>query len=114
MNGRPPIKSLRALVGELIIVRSPSLCLDDMTRVRLHRVEPEGIWIESQEFTDETMKRCNIATSERTLLQFVPFARIDYIFGSVPGTCLSEEAFGISEEPKAKEGGSYGSETESQ
>jgi hypothetical protein len=114
MNGRPPIKSLRALVGELIIVRSASLCLDDMTRVRLHRVEPEGIWIESQAFTDETMKRCNIATSETTLLQFVPFARIDYIVGSFPGVSLSEEAFGISEQREPEERGNHGNETEAQ
>ena len=95
MNGRLSIKPLRSLVGEIIIIRSAVLDPDDMTRVRLHRVEREGIWIESQVFTDEIMRRCNIATSETTLLKFVPFARIDYIVGSVRGTSLSEEAFGL-------------------
>lgn len=87
----------RSLVGEIIIIRSAVLDPDEMTRVRLHRVVREGIWIESQAFTDEIMRRCNTANSITTLLQFIPFARIDYIVGSIRAICLSEEEFGVSD-----------------
>ena len=50
-----------------------------MIRVRLHAVEPEGVWVESQAFTEKMMDRCGVATSISTLLMFIPFARIDYV-----------------------------------
>lgn len=98
MSKRISARALRSLVGETIIIRSSVLDPNDMTRVRLHRVESEGIWIESQAFTDEVMERCNTATSVSTLVQFIPFARIDYIVGSVRAVSLSERAFGLTEE----------------
>lgn len=92
------VKPLRSMVGQMIIVRSPVLHEDDMIRVRLHAVEPEGVWVESQAFTEKMMDRCGVATSISTLLMFIPFARIDYVVGSIRAVSLSEEALGLSED----------------
>ena len=90
-------KSLRSLVGEVVIIRSSVINPDDMARVKLHRVDPEGVWVESQAFTDTIMERCNTATSETTLIQFIPFARVDFIVASIDGVSISEEALGLDE-----------------
>lgn len=92
------VKPLRSMVGQMIIVRSSVLHEDDMIRVRLHAVEPEGVWVESQAFTEKMMDRCGVATSISTLLMFIPFARIDYVVGSIRAVSLSEEALGLSED----------------
>lgn len=93
-----PLKSLRRLVGEIVIIRSSVVDPNDMSHVKLHQVDQEGVWIESQAFTDAMMQRCNLATSESTLIQFIPFARIDFIVASIDGTSLSTRAFGLSQD----------------
>jgi hypothetical protein len=46
------MRSLKSMVGEMIIVRIPALNQDEMSLVKLHGVEANGLWIESQDFTD--------------------------------------------------------------
>lgn len=41
------ITSLKNLVGQMVIARIPAINADDMRRVRLHAVEPTGVWVES-------------------------------------------------------------------
>ncbi len=95
MSKQSSARSLRSMVGEIVIARIPALNADEMTMVKLHKVEATGIWIESQGFTDAMMKKCNLATSVTTLLLFVPFHRIEYIVGSIRTLSLSEKALGL-------------------
>ncbi len=92
------MRSLKSMVGEMIIVRIPALNRDEMSLVKLHGVEANGLWIESQEFTDAMMKKCNLATSVTTTVLFVPFSSIDFVVGSRRSLALSEAAFGLTGE----------------
>jgi hypothetical protein len=83
------------MVGKVIIARIPALDAKEMSRVKLHGVEANGIWIESQGFTDAMMQKCHLATPVTTLLLFVPFHRIEFIVGSIHELSLSEKAFGL-------------------
>jgi hypothetical protein len=92
------MRPLKSLVGEMIIVRIPILDPEEMSLVRLHGVDANGIWIECQDFTDALMTRCHLASSVTTPLLFVPFARIEFILGAVRALSLSETAFGLAED----------------
>ena len=87
--------TLASMVGKVIIARIPALNAKEMSLVKLHGIEPNGIWIESQDFTDAMMNRCKLTASRTTLLLFVPFHNIKYIVGSIDALSLSEAALGL-------------------
>lgn len=89
------MRQLKTMVGEMIIVRIPILDPEEMSLVRLHGVDENGLWIESQTFTESMMKKYQIASSKTTPLIFVPFARIEFVLGSLRALALSESAFGL-------------------
>jgi len=91
------MRSLKSMVGEMIILRVPALESEEMSLVKLHSVEASGIWIESQDFTDAMMKKMQLSASATTLILFVPFQSIEFIVGSKNSLCLSERAFGLSD-----------------
>lgn len=91
------MRSLKSMVGEMIILRVPVLDREEMSLVKLHAVESSGIWIESQDFTDAMMKKLQLTASSTTLVLFVPFQSIEFIVGSKNSLCLSEKAFGLSD-----------------
>ena len=92
------MRSLNSMVGEMIIVRIAALDQEEMSLVKLHGVDANGIWIESQKFTDAMMKKCHLASSVTTPVLFVPFHSIEFILGSLRSLSLSETAFGLSED----------------
>ena len=77
------------------MVRIPLLDTDGMILVKLHGVEAQGIWIESQEFTNRLMERFHFVSSRTTPLVFVPFDKVDLIIGSLDSLSLSEPALGL-------------------
>ena len=91
------MRSLKSMVGEMIILRVPALESEEMSLVKLHSVEASGIWIESQDFTDAMMKKMQLTASATTLILFVPFHSIEFIVGSKNSLSLSERAFGLSD-----------------
>ncbi len=91
------IRCLKSMEGECIIARIRAFD-DDLVLVRLHRVEPHGIWIEHQDFTNQMMRRFGMASSTTTLVLFVPFASIDFVVGAVHALSLSEDALGLNDE----------------
>lgn len=92
------MRSLKNMVGEMIIVRIAALDPEEMSLVKLHAVEPVGVWIECQDFTDAMMQKCHLSTSITTPVLFVPFTSIEFILGSLRSLSLSETAFGLSGE----------------
>jgi hypothetical protein len=91
------VRSLKSMVGEMIILRVPVLEPEEMSLVKLHAVEANGIWIESQDFTDAMMKKLQLTASATTLILFIPFQSVEFIIGSKNSLCLSEKAFGLSD-----------------
>ena len=91
------MRSLKSMIGEMIVARIPALDTDDMSLVKLHGVEANGIWIESHDFTQSMMNRCDLAISETTTILFVPFSSVEYIVDAYRSTSISEFAFGVTE-----------------
>lgn len=91
------MRSLKSMIGEMIILRVPVLDPGEMSLVKLHAVESSGIWIESQDLTDAMMKKLQLTASSTTLVLFVPFQSVEFIVGSKNSLCLSEKAFGLSD-----------------
>ena len=89
------MRSLANMIGEVIVVRIPLLDTDGMILVKLHGIEAQGIWIESQEFTNQLMEKFRFVSSRTTPLVFVPFDKVDFIIGSLDSLSLSESAFGL-------------------
>jgi hypothetical protein len=89
------MRSLASMIGEVIIVRIPVFDADGMMLVKLHGIEAQGIWVESQDFTNELMEKFHFSSSRTTPLVFVPFAKLDFIIASVDSLSLSESAFGL-------------------
>jgi hypothetical protein len=83
------------MIGEVIIVRIPLLD-EGMMLVKLHGIEAHGIWIESQNLTNQLMEKFQSSSSRTTPLVFVPFDKVDFIIAALDSLSLSEPAFGIS------------------
>ena len=89
------MRTLQNMIGEVIITRIPVLDADGLTLVKLLAIEAHGIWVESQDFTDELMQKFQVSSSRTTPIVFVPFHKIDFIIGSLDSLSLSEPAFGL-------------------
>lgn len=89
------LRDFDEMVGKMIVARIPSLDQENMVTVQLHKVEANGIWVESQEFNDEILERVGMAASLRGLVLFIPFSSIDFIVSSMSSPALSEAAFGV-------------------
>ena len=89
------MRTLQSMIGEVIIARIPLLDADGMMLLKLHGVETNGIWVESQDFTNELMEKFHFFSSRTTPLVFLPFDKIDFIIASLDSLSLSERAFGI-------------------
>lgn len=89
------MRTLASMIGEVIIARIPLLDAEGMELVKLHGVEANGIWIESQQFTDRLMERFHLSSSRTTPLVFIPFDKVDFIIGAMDSLSLSEQAFGL-------------------
>jgi hypothetical protein len=86
------------MIEEVIIVRIPLLDADGMMLVKLHGIEAHGVWVESQDFTNQLMEKFHFVSSRTTPLVFVPFDKVDFIIASRDSLSLSESGFGISRE----------------
>ena len=88
------MRSLASMIGEVVIVRIPLLD-EGMMLVKLHGIEANGIWVESQDFTNQLMEKFHFSCSRTTPLVFVPFDKADFIIGSLDSLSLSEPALGL-------------------
>jgi hypothetical protein len=89
------MRSLASMIGDVIIVRIPLLDADGMMFVKLHGIEANGLWVESQDFTNQLMERFRFSSSCTTPLVFIPFDKIDFVIASLDSLSLSEPAFGL-------------------
>lgn len=89
------MRNLASFIGEVIVARIPLLDTDGMMLVKLHGIEAHGIWIESQDFTNQLMEKFHFSSSRTTPLVFVPFDKVDFIIAGLESLSLSEPAFGL-------------------
>jgi hypothetical protein len=89
------VKTLAERIGEQILVRSNVLHAEQPQIVTLRGVKFGGIWVESQEMTNDLLARVGAPSSPATPVMFLPFAQILWILASYPGQSLQEKAFGL-------------------
>jgi hypothetical protein len=82
-------------VGQTLLIRCIPIDEERPTVVKLIDVEAGGIWIESQKVTDHWLAELKIASSPKTLVWFLPYAKISWILGSEDYPALSEKALGV-------------------
>jgi hypothetical protein len=71
---------LAQFFNRTILVCIPSLYDDGQPRpYTLVGIEPEGLWLESEEFVSRLLPPDNEQSSLRTLAAFIPFAQILYV-----------------------------------
>ena len=89
------MRSLQSMIGEVVIARIPLLDADGVMLVKLHAVEANGLWVESQDFTNQLMEKFHFFSSRTTPLVFVPFDKVYFISAALDSLSLSEPAFGL-------------------
>lgn len=87
--------SLKEMTGQTIHAFIPHFDPKKIRPYKLHNVETSGLWLESQEATDTILEYAGVQTAPKTLVLFVPFHRIELIFGSTDVPSLSEKGLGI-------------------
>lgn len=83
---------LKALEGELIAGRFYPIDPTTTQQVRLHKVEPYGIWIESQYITEKMLALANRTSAGQTPVIFLPWCQIGWIQHLVSVPALSDSA----------------------
>jgi hypothetical protein len=86
------LKELEGQIVTLIFVTKDGLRREN---VKLVTVDDAGIWVENQTLTNEVLERMNVPATEQVAVFFYPYAAIHAIYISLPGTSLSEKAFGV-------------------
>jgi len=66
---------------------------DGMLLVKLHAIEAHGIWIESQDFTNQLMEKLYFSTYRTTPIVFIPLDKVDFIMGALDSLSFSERTF---------------------
>lgn len=82
--------NLSEMIGDEIAVKIPFLKPDAHVNVILEAVENSGIWINSAELNEQILSSAGIKASQKSLALFVPFAKIDFVFGVSERPHLSE------------------------
>ncbi len=91
---RTAMPNLSEMVGNTVIASVPFL-QEDPLLFKLHGTEQSGLWLESQDITEELLKKLGLPAAQNTVVLFVPFAQIRCVFGNVASPALSREAFGL-------------------
>ena len=86
--------NLSEMIGNTVIASVPFL-QEDPLLFKLHGMEQSGLWLESQEITEELLEKLGLPAAQNTVVLFVPFAQIRCVFGNVDSPALSREAFGL-------------------
>lgn len=64
-------------------------------KVKLLGVEAGGIWIESQDVTNATLKHLGLSSLPTTIVIFFPYHEIAFAVRSIDKIALDEQAFGL-------------------
>jgi hypothetical protein len=81
--------------GEEIVVLIPFIHTTAMQRVRLHRAEDAGLWIESQTLIEMMLKSIRQATSPKSVAFFFPWHQITFVMSGMDKVSISEKSLGL-------------------
>jgi hypothetical protein len=81
---------LSEFIGEIVPFKIARIDPDHEQEVLLHGVEAGGVWIESQELTNNFLTRMRVSSSPRTIVLFLPWHEISFAIGSIDKPGLNE------------------------
>jgi hypothetical protein len=87
--------TLREMEGGEIVALIPFFHHTTLQRLKLHKVEEFGIWVESQMSTNDLLKMFGQTSSPRTMIYFFPWHQITTILTGIDSLALSEKALGL-------------------
>ena len=76
------------MVATLIPIFHPTT----FQRVRLHKVEDVGVWVESQAATEKIMANYNVTMTPRTMIIFLPWPSVTLMISSLEVPSISDSA----------------------
>ena len=80
---KPDFKTLADQEGEMIVAIIPMLHPTVLQKVRLHKVEAAGLWVESQTFLEMAFKQFGVKSSPKTMILFLPWHQITFVLSSL-------------------------------
>ena len=82
--------NLDGLVGQTVGMMIPAFDPKQTMRVKIHCIEPSGIWIESQTMIEKMLATLGKTSGAATPLFFLPFSSIGFVVASIALPSLSE------------------------
>ena len=83
------------LIGQEVSLLVPRMHKEELQQVTVVGVDGGGIWIESQEMMNVTLRRLNAKTAAYNLAFFLPFHEIAFGLTRGSGQALDEKSFGL-------------------
>lgn len=83
------------LVGGDVIALVPRFDPVKYQRFKLVGVESGGLWVESQEITNNLLRHLGVPAAPKTLVFFLPYHEIAFAISSTEAPSLDEKAFGV-------------------
>jgi hypothetical protein len=83
---------LSEMIGEVILAYVPIFDKVKFQELKLHAVEPSGIWVESQSMINTVLEHAGVSSAPKTLIFFLPFSQIGYILSALDFPSLSEKS----------------------
>jgi hypothetical protein len=82
-HGELYMPDLKSLEGQLIVASIPMIDNLKLQKLRLHKVEDAGIWIESSSITSIFLANLGVTMAPKSLVFFLPWHQVHYILSSV-------------------------------
>ena len=83
------------LIDTSILILIPKIHPIRYQKVKLVGVESGGLWVESQEVTNQSVQAIGAPAAPKTLVVFFPYHEISFAFGRLDMPSLNEKAFGL-------------------
>lgn len=87
--------SLIEMVGKTITALVPFFDRTKFQQMKLHGVEAGGIWVESQKMTDVLFSTSGASYAPKTVIFFLPFQQVTFVFGVLDVPSFSETKLGL-------------------
>jgi len=68
--------SLAKLVGKTVAMRIPAMKEEGPIMAIVHAIEESGLWVESEEYTQDALSVFGVPATSETPVLFIPFPQI--------------------------------------
>ncbi|HXX18237.1 MAG TPA: hypothetical protein VEJ46_02440 [Candidatus Acidoferrum sp.] len=87
--------SLESMIGKQIIALVPMFSETRLQTMTLHSIENAGVWVENQSFINMFLTKLGVSAAPKTLIFFLPFHEIRFVWDALDSPSLSETGLGV-------------------